>query len=86
MQISLKDGASPEELEKAKQTVKDQGGSIKHEFTLIKGFTYVASRYLLAIACLLERGDSAEFPADKITTLEKNPHLDVEQDKEVHIS
>ncbi|KAI9752017.1 MAG: hypothetical protein M4579_005790 [Chaenotheca gracillima] len=37
--ITLKEGAPPSELEKAKETAKDQGGEIKHEFTLIKGFT-----------------------------------------------
>ncbi|KAA6409782.1 MAG: hypothetical protein FRX48_06394 [Lasallia pustulata] len=37
--VTLKEGASPEELSKAKETAKSQGGDIKHEFTLIKGFT-----------------------------------------------
>jgi hypothetical protein len=36
----LKENTSPEELNKAKQKAKDEGGEIKHEFTLIKGFTY----------------------------------------------
>ncbi|KAK0507469.1 hypothetical protein JMJ35_009992 [Cladonia borealis] len=37
--ITLKPGASPEQLEKAKESARQQGGTIKHEFTLIKGFT-----------------------------------------------
>ncbi|KAJ4353658.1 uncharacterized protein N0V89_005388 [Didymosphaeria variabile] len=37
--VTLKSGASPEELDKAKQKVQDQGGKITNEFTLIKGFT-----------------------------------------------
>ncbi|KAL8905699.1 MAG: hypothetical protein Q9171_006575 [Xanthocarpia ochracea] len=61
--ITLKDGASPEQLSKkrAKDDAKNQGGEVKHEFTLIKGFT-------------------VEFPADKVTTLETNEHIHVEQD------
>lgn len=38
-QVTLKEGASKEELDKAKQHAVDNGGEIKHEFTLIKGFT-----------------------------------------------
>ena len=38
-QVTLKENASPEELNKAKSKAKDSGGEIKHEFTLIKGFT-----------------------------------------------
>jgi hypothetical protein len=37
--VTLKKDSSPEELEKAKEQVKEQGGTIKHEYTLIKGFT-----------------------------------------------
>jgi hypothetical protein len=37
--VTLKSGASTEELEKAKKTVTDQGGKIINEFTLVKGFT-----------------------------------------------
>jgi hypothetical protein len=40
-QVTLKENASPEELNKAKEKAKSDGGEIKHEFTLIKGFTYV---------------------------------------------
>lgn len=55
-QITLKQGASPEQIDKyvsmndpslpkftrfhrAKESAKAQGGIIRHEFTLIKGFT-----------------------------------------------
>ncbi|KAK5074794.1 hypothetical protein LTS08_005637 [Lithohypha guttulata] len=37
--VTLKENAPAAELEKAKQAYKDNGGEIKHEFTLIKGFT-----------------------------------------------
>ncbi|KAH7385538.1 hypothetical protein DE146DRAFT_667360 [Phaeosphaeria sp. MPI-PUGE-AT-0046c] len=37
--ITLAKDASHDELDKAKQHVKDQGGKIVSEFTLIKGFT-----------------------------------------------
>ena len=38
-QVTLKENASPDELTKAKDKAKAEGGEIKHEFTLIKGFT-----------------------------------------------
>lgn len=38
--VSLKDGASKDQLEAAKKQVTDQGGKITHEFKLVKGFTY----------------------------------------------
>ncbi|KAF2154369.1 hypothetical protein K461DRAFT_320507 [Myriangium duriaei CBS 260.36] len=62
--VSLKDGADKQELEKAKKQVTDQGGKIINEFKLIQGFT-------------------AEFPEDKVHTLESNNHIDVEADAEV---
>ena len=37
----MKENAKEEELTKAKETAKASGGDIKHEFTLIKGFTYI---------------------------------------------
>ncbi|PLB55821.1 hypothetical protein P170DRAFT_506333 [Aspergillus steynii IBT 23096] len=37
--VTLKKDSPPEELQKAKEQVKKEGGSIKHEYTLIKGFT-----------------------------------------------
>ena len=40
IKITLKEDAPPEELQKAKDKAKSEGGVIKHEFTLIKGFTY----------------------------------------------
>jgi hypothetical protein len=40
-QVTLKENADEAELKKAKDQSKEQGGEIKHEFTLIKGFTYV---------------------------------------------
>jgi len=37
--VTLKENARDEELAKAKENAKSSGGEIKHEFTLIKGFT-----------------------------------------------
>jgi hypothetical protein len=37
----LKENANEEELTKAKENAKSSGGEIKHEFSLIKGFTCV---------------------------------------------
>ncbi|TKA83915.1 hypothetical protein B0A55_00179 [Friedmanniomyces simplex] len=62
--VSLKDGASADQLDAAKKQVTDQGGKIVNEFKLIKGFT-------------------AEFPADKVHTLQSNEHLNVEADGQV---
>ncbi|KAL4785376.1 hypothetical protein BJX76DRAFT_324501 [Aspergillus varians] len=37
--VTLKKDSPPEELQKAKAAAQDKGGVIKHEYTLIKGFT-----------------------------------------------
>ncbi|QKX58200.1 uncharacterized protein TRUGW13939_05321 [Talaromyces rugulosus] len=37
--VTLKDSVPPEKLEKAKEEARNNGGTIKHEYTLIKGFT-----------------------------------------------
>ncbi|WPG97999.1 Hypothetical protein R9X50_00078200 [Acrodontium crateriforme] len=37
--VSLKEGASPDQLEAAKKQVQEQGGSIVNEFKLVKAFT-----------------------------------------------
>ncbi len=33
-----------DEINRAKEQAKSEGGTIKHEYTLIKGFTYARSR------------------------------------------
>ena len=78
----MKEGASPEELSKAKETAKSSGGTITHEFTLIKAFTYVhlSAIYNMAPSDTLH---SVEFPEDKVGTLSTNEHINVEQDGEV---
>lgn len=40
-QVTAKDDASADDVAALKQHVKDQGGEITHEYTLIKGFAYV---------------------------------------------
>ncbi|EYE97819.1 uncharacterized protein EURHEDRAFT_375638 [Aspergillus ruber CBS 135680] len=37
--VTLKKDAPQEQLEKAKQQAREQGGTIQHEYSLIKGFT-----------------------------------------------
>ncbi|KAK4083208.1 hypothetical protein Purlil1_10900 [Purpureocillium lilacinum] len=37
--VTCKDDATPEQVEAAKQHAKDQGGTIGHEYSLIKGFS-----------------------------------------------
>ncbi|KAJ5329880.1 hypothetical protein N7541_005663 [Penicillium brevicompactum] len=37
--ITLKTDAPPEELEKAKADLREKGGIIRHEYSIIKGFT-----------------------------------------------
>ncbi|KAL9102130.1 MAG: hypothetical protein Q9163_002691 [Psora crenata] len=37
--ITLKGGGDEAELKKAKETAISKGGTVKHEYTLIKGFT-----------------------------------------------
>ncbi|KAL1957273.1 hypothetical protein VTO42DRAFT_6179 [Malbranchea cinnamomea] len=37
--VTLKPDAAPQELEKAKEEARQKGGVIRHEYTLIKGFT-----------------------------------------------
>ncbi|OQE23160.1 hypothetical protein PENSTE_c009G07679 [Penicillium steckii] len=37
--VTLKQDSPPEELEKAKDQAREKGGTIKHEYSLIKGFT-----------------------------------------------
>jgi hypothetical protein len=41
LQVTLKSGASKDELESAKKLVTEQGGKITKEFSLINGFTCV---------------------------------------------
>lgn len=40
-QVTCKPDASPEEVAAAKKHAQDQGGQIRHEYNLIKGFSYV---------------------------------------------
>ncbi|KAK2740559.1 hypothetical protein FQN57_006063 [Myotisia sp. PD_48] len=37
--VTLKPGATDEDLEKAKEEVIETGGEIRHQYKLIKGFT-----------------------------------------------
>ena len=43
VQVTLKEDATPDKLSEAKQKAVSDGGVIKHEFTLIKGFTFVSA-------------------------------------------
>ncbi|KAF4302607.1 Proteinase inhibitor propeptide [Botryosphaeria dothidea] len=95
--VTLKEGASADELEKAKKSVADQGGKVTHEFKLIKGFTYDYPTLLLQTASSSDRMGPhptphtpinstltpAEFPADTVHSLATNDHVTVEADQEV---
>lgn len=81
-QVTLKENVSAEELTKAKEKAKSDGGEIKHEFTLIKGFTY-AILHSCAFPHMTDIISSVEFPDDKVGVLQTNEHIHVEQDGEV---
>ncbi|KAK3172861.1 hypothetical protein OEA41_006186 [Lepraria neglecta] len=78
--ITLKQGAAPEQIDKAKESARQQGGTIKHEFTLIKGFTYCSFLYMVPDILLTQ--PSVEFPNDTVHTLQTDNHIHVEQDGE----
>ena len=40
-QVTLKDDASPDDIQKCKDDIKAKGGEITHEYSLIKAFAYV---------------------------------------------
>ncbi|KAI6892008.1 hypothetical protein KC318_g12908 [Hortaea werneckii] len=84
--VSLKEGASADQLDAAKKQCSDQGGKIVHEFKLVKGFTHRFPKW----NDTENRADKvffahirAEFPADKVHTLSSNEHINVEDDKQV---
>ncbi|KAK6441803.1 hypothetical protein LTR95_001969 [Oleoguttula sp. CCFEE 5521] len=81
--ISLKEGASPDQLESAKKQVTEQGGKIEHEFKLVKGFTYVGPLLRQTRGHKADEARSASFPADKVHSLSSNEHINVEADGEV---
>ncbi|KAM0092444.1 hypothetical protein ACP6JD_004144 [Aspergillus fumigatus] len=74
MSITLKPDAQPEELEKAKKSAQEQGGTIKHEFTLIKAFTYG----ILPLLCRVGRysadlQSASNFQRSKSVSLRTTP-------------
>ncbi|TID26885.1 hypothetical protein E6O75_ATG01378 [Venturia nashicola] len=83
--ITLKQGASAEQLEKAKKEVIAQGGEIIHESKLIKSITYETLVLYLTKAAQTDLDDSVKFPADKVHTLATNDYYTVEADGEVKI-
>ncbi|RMY35420.1 hypothetical protein D0866_04619 [Hortaea werneckii] len=80
-QVSLKEGASADQLDAAKKQCSDQGGKIVHEFKLVKGFTYNDTE--IRADKVFFAHIRAEFPADKVHTLSSNEHINVEDDKQV---
>jgi hypothetical protein len=73
----------------AKQEAKDKGGTIKHEYSLIKGFVFVSHHDPSLLVLIFVPLDvncsqySVEFPDDHVDTLESNDHVHVEKDAEV---
>ncbi|PIG89908.1 peptidase inhibitor i9 [Aspergillus arachidicola] len=41
--VTCKEDATPEEVQATKEHAVDQGGKIGHEYTIIKGFSWVSS-------------------------------------------
>ncbi|KAF3388473.1 hypothetical protein F1880_003978 [Penicillium rolfsii] len=72
--VTLKPDAPAEKLEAAKEQAIGKGGTIKHEYSLIKGFVAVANS---------SSSFSVEFPDDHVDTLESDDHVHVEKDGEV---
>jgi hypothetical protein len=73
---------------RAKDHAKDQGGTIQHEYSLIKGFSYVLLQVLSTCYLLLTSTscNRVSFPKDSVSTLENHEHVKaVELDKEVKI-
>jgi hypothetical protein len=81
---------------RAKEHARNNGGIIRHEYSLIKGFTYVATVYALslrpprlhaatpaAIGPADIESRSVEYPDDQVQVLESTEHLHIEQDGEV---
>lgn len=81
-QVTLAKDAPVEELEKAKQHVKDQGGEIVSEFSLIKGFTYATFIFFSRFKQVLTPR-SAKIPDDAVSVLKSNDKITVEADGEV---
>ncbi|KAJ5380459.1 uncharacterized protein N7496_002887 [Penicillium cataractarum] len=91
--VTLKPDASPEKLEAAKEEAIGKGGTIQHEYSLIKGFVFVTRHdiillwaYLLSLVRFnanTSSPSSVEFPDDHVDTLESNDHVHVEKDAEV---
>ncbi|KAI9789404.1 MAG: hypothetical protein M1816_006064 [Peltula sp. TS41687] len=60
--VTLKENASPEELEKAKDEAKKQGGNITNEFTLTPGFSV---EFPADSVHTLKSNDHVDVEADK---------------------
>lgn len=60
-------------MNRAKQHAIDQGGKIEHEYTLIKGFSYVV--FFIYTGCPQLTPPSVKFDKDSVQTLESNEHI-----------
>ena len=71
------------EVDSVKQSIKDQGGKITHEYTLINGFAYVFPWGCFSYQSLIFWVYfSAELPDDHISTLDSHPQVErVERDQ-----
>ncbi|KAF2168119.1 hypothetical protein M409DRAFT_21566 [Zasmidium cellare ATCC 36951] len=78
--VSLKKDADAAQLDQAKKQVSDQGGKVVNEYKLVKGFTYAYAPFVLKQILTLY---SAEFPDDKVHSLQSNDHVNVEADSKV---
>ncbi|KAI1914955.1 hypothetical protein LOZ53_000565 [Ophidiomyces ophidiicola] len=81
--VTLKKEATNEDLEKAKEEARKTGGTIRHEYKLIKGFTYehlIPSIDLFGKALTTSLLFSVEYPDDHVHVLQSTSLVNVEQD------
>ncbi|OCL05859.1 hypothetical protein AOQ84DRAFT_390585 [Glonium stellatum] len=63
--VTLKQGATDDDLQKAKKEVTDQGGKIVNEFKLVKGFT---AEFPEDSVHALKSNDQITVEADSVVT------------------
>ncbi|KAK4223762.1 hypothetical protein QBC38DRAFT_486985 [Podospora fimiseda] len=66
--ITLNESATDSELAEAKQHVKDQGGKIVHEYSLIKGFSFELPEG--TVSTLAKKPYVASVEADQEVTIQ----------------
>ncbi|CAI7589889.1 unnamed protein product [Penicillium bialowiezense] len=70
--VTAKKDASPEEVEATKQHARDQGGEIKHEYSLIKGFSVAFPNDAVTTLESHEHVDNVELDQEATTKIAVN--------------